>query len=86
MTEGETLGTRLLARQKKIFVPRFYAIAMQNKYVCPTSVQLKKSMCPSSFAPAPYKINFAWPLIRDILLTLSSAIKPLRLSSCNPFS
>jgi hypothetical protein len=47
---------------KKIFVPRFYAVAREKKSVCPASMQLKISMCPVPFCSGPYKINFAWPL------------------------
>jgi hypothetical protein len=51
-----------LARQKKIFVPRFYSVTRQKESVCPTSIQLKKVCAWPPFAPAPYKIYFAWPL------------------------
>jgi hypothetical protein len=38
-----------LARQKKNFVPRFYAVARQKKFVCPASVYAaqKKYVAPN---------------------------------------
>jgi hypothetical protein len=61
-----------ICKAEKIFVPRFYAFARHKKYVkkyvCLASMQLKKACAPSPFAPAPYKINFAWPLISALML------------------
>jgi hypothetical protein len=49
--------TKILAL--KIFVPRFYAVARQKNRCVSRFYAAQKSMCPSPFALAPYRINFA---------------------------